>query len=95
MNAQAPTIPSTQSAAEGRHAQNLALLDACIICNAVHPPGQKCNALQNKVKLRIALDNIGVALKQANDAQAVRMLTLKRAFLLEQLRKLEVLGMQR
>jgi hypothetical protein len=85
---EAVPAPST----DGQHRQQPPTNpNACLICNNVHLLGQ-CQASHNKVKLRIALDEIGVAIKQA-EGKDTGSLNLKRLYLLEQLRKLEVTGL--
>ncbi|RKU46545.1 hypothetical protein DL546_001370 [Coniochaeta pulveracea] len=91
----APVIPqATRAATTDRpQGQQPPSLNACLVCNTVHPLGQ-CQASHNKVQLRIALDQINVAIKQA-EGKDTGSLNLKRLYLLEQLRKLEVTGLVR
>jgi hypothetical protein len=89
------TSQAVQAPAKDRQQgqQPLTKLNACLVCNNVHPVGQ-CQVIHNKVQLRIALDQIGVAIKQA-EGKDTGSLNLKRLYLLEQLRKLEGTGLLR
>lgn len=70
------------------HGDNLNL-GPCIVCNVLHHPLYNCPALQSHVRLRLALDGLKTEPEQGNLA-----VTIKRARLLDQLRKITIQGGQ-
>jgi len=84
-----PGMPTQlDTTANGVPTRNLVFYGLCLICDAVHGPGEQCPSLYSKVKIRLALDDLKMsALKSKGPTEAIAM---KRALLLDHLRSLEM-----
>jgi hypothetical protein len=81
-----PRVPDFDQAA--RQSSQLTYQGVCLICDVVHGANEQCPALNSKIRIRLALDQLKISAVQGKGLDD--SIAMRRAILLSHLRSIEI-----